>query len=742
MRRLKYLFIVIFSIFLLASCSNSSKNGPRTIELSVDSKIIPTFTANYGSGTYDEVNKKYTHNVDFVKDLYIYLSKENYKTEIVEIKATEMVDSIIKKDVKFGNRIPCSVKLTFGEVEDISDITYDTNYVINPVIKNNVLSFEYPDKNDERELIFKKSGYKDIKLSLTKENMISGSYDVTLPLLTADEIAVTFVGGYEYGNYQYLVCDMNNNIVSSGTYSSRGKKYVLLDKEKEYYFVNKNNNNVIKLPKGEDYIISFNEEENRNNIFIDFRGDFFGNIIIVNKEKNQIINNNYVNSIDNLMLIIYNNNDEKVKVIEDLKSKLVIENNDKSDNTRYVYNYNNDDFSEFDIEGKVVSKINGEEINDYYFNEVTFDYIKIEDNKLKFSGKSLYSASCSVNLVDKNNNIVTKINTYISSNMKDSYISGIDESTGKPMAYSFPLFIKDLIYNSVQRNYTYPDQIVDTTKTYVKIIDSDFNNMSVNLVDKKGNRVERTDSGYYEVTVDTTYTYSDYNSKEQARREITITEDDINNGFVVIGELNVNTIIINVPSNLKISIDSYSSLLLTKESNTQYKLLARKDVNNAYLRISNKYVTISHNFNISDINTIDINQFIARPINLYSLYYDSSDGNNGIWYYYPVDYSNTEINKVQICGENYTANCIFDENLDANIVDVCKTSPYIIIKVSNEIYVQDYVDSIFVDGYNYYFISNSKTKVTIDGNSIDIPTDGEYFIYNGSTLVKTNLKFE
>ena len=74
MRKLKYLFIVIFSIFMLVSCSNASKNGPRIIELSVESDIIPTFTANYGIGTYDEVNKKYIHNVDFVKNLYIYLT--------------------------------------------------------------------------------------------------------------------------------------------------------------------------------------------------------------------------------------------------------------------------------------------------------------------------------------------------------------------------------------------------------------------------------------------------------------------------------------------------------------------------------------------------------------------------------------------------------------------------------------------------------------------------------------------
>lgn len=442
------------------------------------------------------------------------------------------------------------------------------------------------------------------------------------------------------------------------------------------------------------------------------------------------------------MLLIYNNSDEKVKVIEDFSSKLVLSNDDKSNSKNYVYDYNADDFSELDIEGKVINKLNDEEMNYYDFNNITFDYIKLEDNKIKFSGKSLYSASCSVNLVDKNNNIVSNINTYINSNMEDSYITGVDESTGKPIYYSFPLFINKLIYNSAQHNYTYPDQIVDTTKTYIKIYDSNLNNMYVNLVDKKGNRVERTDSVYYEVTVDTTYTYTDYNSKEQTKNEITITEDDINNGYIVIGELNVNNIIINVPNNLKITMDSSSGVILTKESDTQYKLLYRYDVNSINLRISNKYTTISHNFKLNNSDTIDISQFIAKPVDLYSLYYDSNDGKNDVMYYYPVDYSNSNSNKVMICGEYYDADCVFDESLDANIVDICKTAPYKIIRTTSDVEMNIFINCVYVNEYKYYYISNSLSTIKIDGNTVDIPTDGDYFIYNGSTLVKTNLKFE
>ena len=96
----KYLMILI-GIITFAGCEKTATiEESRTIVLNVDSEVVPNFTSNFGTGTYDEISKKYTHKIDYIKDVYIFLSHDDLKTVKVHIPTSDMKNETVTKSVK------------------------------------------------------------------------------------------------------------------------------------------------------------------------------------------------------------------------------------------------------------------------------------------------------------------------------------------------------------------------------------------------------------------------------------------------------------------------------------------------------------------------------------------------------------------------------------------------------------------------------------------------------------------
>ena len=744
MKRLKYLVLVlVFSVFILISCAGNRRDTPRTIELTVDSNIVPEFSANYGEGTYNESSKVYTHNVDYVKDLYIYLSKDEYKTEKVEIKAAEMVDDVIKKTVKFGNRVPCSVRITFGEVDDISDVTYDSTIIKDAKVNGNIMTFEYPDKNDPKELVFKKDGYQDIKVSLTKETMASGVLDVKYPFIKDDEVAVTFTGGMQYSNYSYLISEFDTNkVVAQGNYSTNGKNYVLLSKDKKYYVLFQGSD-IFVIEKGESKTIDVSKYNYR------YDNDSFGiqfdnrSPLVVDKRTNKVVENYYsgLDSLENYFFVTMENG--KVYIAYDITGIVtkVDEKGYGNNMYRYAIDDNLSDFTEVSTDLTVKNKITGETLTEYDSYNLSYESIKYENNKLVGEAVYLPSANCKVNLVDANKNILATLTNeiYISSNMNDSYQSGSIEVDGKPIAYGFPLFIKNLVYDSTKHSYTYPDQMVDTSKQYIRILDSNLQTNHLDLSDEKGRAVNRTENGYYEVTVNTKYYYNDpynYNNK----LELTVTEADINRGFVILGGNSYPEKEIIVPEGMRISLENYSGNVLYKADSTHYKLLV-SPYSSSYvsIRVYNKYGYVSCNFDFNSNDSVTINKLWARQHDGYS--YSNSAGvrtseDNNVEYYYFTDTP-----QVNIPGESsIEAVGVWSEELDAYVCDIAKSTNCKVIKSTS--YVSNTQNIIYNYVYYYCYVDNNATSINV--NNIDYPLtqDVDYYIFENDTLTPSNMYFE
>ena len=96
---------MLVSLITLSGCENSlTIKEPRTIVLNIDSDVTPLFSSNFGNGSYNETTKQYTHTIDYLKDLYIFLSYDDLKTVTVHIPTSEMNEKTIMKKVDFGQK--------------------------------------------------------------------------------------------------------------------------------------------------------------------------------------------------------------------------------------------------------------------------------------------------------------------------------------------------------------------------------------------------------------------------------------------------------------------------------------------------------------------------------------------------------------------------------------------------------------------------------------------------------------
>ena len=113
----KYLLMFI-SLITLSGCGNKATiKESRTIILDVNSDVTPIFTSNFGTGSYDATNNKYTNTIDYIKDLYNFLSDEDLKTVTVHIPTSEMGEKTINKTVEFGDVLDAQVEITVeGEI--------------------------------------------------------------------------------------------------------------------------------------------------------------------------------------------------------------------------------------------------------------------------------------------------------------------------------------------------------------------------------------------------------------------------------------------------------------------------------------------------------------------------------------------------------------------------------------------------------------------------------------------------
>ena len=118
----KYLMTLICLLTLTGCGSNTTIKEPRTIVLEVNSDVVPTFTSNFGTGTYDENTKRYTHTIDYIKDLYIFLSYDDLKTVSVHVPTSDMKDKVITKSVEFGEILDAEIEVTIEGVKTLEGL--------------------------------------------------------------------------------------------------------------------------------------------------------------------------------------------------------------------------------------------------------------------------------------------------------------------------------------------------------------------------------------------------------------------------------------------------------------------------------------------------------------------------------------------------------------------------------------------------------------------------------------------
>ena len=159
--------MLISSTLLLAGCNNATIDEERTIILEINSEVTPSFTTNFGTGSYDPDTKVYTHTISSIKDLYITLSYDDLKPTTVYIPTSQMQDKIIKKEVEFGQELDVQVNVVVNRVKSLEGLTISSplHYSDLKISEKNHFSFILPSREDNCELKFTLPGYKEFKIN-------------------------------------------------------------------------------------------------------------------------------------------------------------------------------------------------------------------------------------------------------------------------------------------------------------------------------------------------------------------------------------------------------------------------------------------------------------------------------------------------------------------------------------------------------------------------------------------------
>ena len=210
---------MLICLITLSGCGKTATiKEERTIVLDVNSEVVPSFSSNFGTGSYDEITKKYTHKIDYIKDVYIFLSYDELKTVTVYIPTSDMKDKTITKTVYFGETLDAEVEITIEGVKTLEglELSDELDYSNLKVGKKNTFKFTLPSREQNYNIKFTLPNYREFEIELKEEDLVSGNAKINAIALTTEQISIGFQGrGYNYKIYSFST----NKLISSGSNS-------------------------------------------------------------------------------------------------------------------------------------------------------------------------------------------------------------------------------------------------------------------------------------------------------------------------------------------------------------------------------------------------------------------------------------------------------------------------------------------------------------------------------------------
>lgn len=703
----KIIACLLFLLFILVGCGNDDTiYEEKTIILHVKSDETPTFSANFGEGEYNEIEKIYTHKIDYIKDLYIYVSVSDLATETVYISTSEMNEDVIEKSITVNKELDAEIDITIDNVNSLEglEITSPLDYSNFKIKAKNKFSLTVPSREKEYDIKFRLPNYKEFNIKVSSKELVSGILSINIPAITNEQIYIMFKGrSFEYKVYSITT----NQEVSSGIFYQyeNVSKYLILPSIDTYYVeifqFYSNESELIKIPKNENYIFDFTEnKESKGYLIPIFDKELNYNYMLYNKKANLITSNAEIFSdVDNYGIIIIIN--DKYFYLDDLMSML---DDEKSDSWNYYVNVDESKLKEVNLSLKTINTITKEEKTRILNGEAIYrDYGILSNDTFDITRNVVSEASIKFNLYDLNKEYLTTIEREINEVFNGKIIDGILNIDGKNIIYKFPLFESDLVY--IDGKYEDIDVAIDANKTLVSIyLEDSKGSFNLNpvveyndayLIDEDLNLIfpQNVDNiSYFEVQKNTNYKLH----MPDGIYDFTVKEEDINNGVVFIIEQEVEYINIKIPDGYNIYIDSYPDISFFPKRNGVISIPFARDYINGV--IDNGFVSSSFSFNIDGREVYEILPFIATNFISLDLNYLGECYVNGEYYIYYSRYDDLPLH---------------------NINTIYRVNTYENGEYNFETYIVNFSDFVYSDelkAYYYDFYSPFEKIVSIDSS--------------------------
>lgn len=763
MKKIINLLIIFFCVITLSGCGNKETNAEkRTIILNVDSDVVPEFTSNFGTGSYDNQNKVYTHTIDCIKDLYIYLNYDNLKTLTVHIPTSEMEDETIVKDVTFGQQLDVEVEITVDGVKKLEGLQISNSLEYTNLIIGNKNSFKItlPSRKKDYNIQFTLPGYKQFDINLEKENLTSGIAKVNAVAMTNEQMYIGFNGNV----YSYKIYSMTTNkeIAAKEVWNIDAHTEFVLVPSNDSYYVKTTDaysfSQLYKVNQGEDVIINLQVNKqyfsDHFGLYVSQINELYDELVVYDKTKNTLsYSTSIYSSLENTGLLV-KTYEGKWMYMDSLEGKVTI---DEYNYGHYMYILNYDDFEEvrFNVT-KIDTKTNQvvfsgiQEDIEIYYNQNT--YAEYENNIFTLTIYAIERGTVSVDLYNMENQFVGTIEKEIYPQFNGDIILGNisydDGTVTRNIPYEFPMFLDDLVFDG--EKYTYPSQKIDTNVSYVEIIlvDEDGYVQTLDylsnpyLLDDEYNIITGTEGNYtvyFALEINKSYTLH-YLSETY---NITVSQKNIETGKLYIIHEDAPLLNIKVPEGHTVTLNDYPGLNLND------------DLNNIITIPKNKYGMYLGGSLTNGYATIDFNYYIAENVAEYELYsfyvFDGGDiedeystyyvktilGSNGVEYIYLERTTSdlgvstllkTSINQIYVGGNEsdyYISrnDFVYNEGLKAKYYDMESVFDHVII-------FEDYssISSCeWSQNYYYYYDFDEDVEKGYVNNNTTVIFEYEYY---------------
>ena len=762
----KYLTALICLVTLSGCGKSATIEETRTIVLDIDSEVVPTFSSNFGSGSYDANTKKYTHTIDYIKDLYIFLSYGDLKTVTVHIPTKDMKEKVLTKSVEFGEELDAEVEVTVEGVKNLEGLEIENkdSYYNIEIGSKNTFRFFVPSREENYNLKFTLPNYKEFDIDITKEDLVSGKASIDTIALTTSQVYIGLEGkGYEYKVYS----NSTNEVVASGNnYDNFSSiNYVVLPNDTAYYIkaspYNKNSR-LYKVPVNESIIINLgnNNTSSVGYLRVESSTENYVSTRLYDKDEGVILNGNSLyKSIESYGLLA--EKEDKMYYLDDLASKVI-----RGD---YEYNYtvSFDDMEEVSFDITKIHVLTKEIISnsrESYFNVYGEVKATLTNNVFYVTSEEVYSGEVSIDLYTKDNVKVGTVENDIYSWFLGDIFSGTIDYEGKTIPYTFPVFLEDLVHNG--HTYTYPNQTINVDVSLLTLYfvndygDIQYLSESDFVMDEEKEPIMGSQVGsnaYFELEVNKTYSFK-YNDVNYS---FTVSNDDIEKGSVYIDRGDVSKIQVKIPKGTYLVVDQFNGMNFypNSEGFVEVPIGERKYlqgyVSNGYVNSNSKniatedgsicefspfYVVNGGSLNWSD--SYNVNKFYGSN-NIQYMVIELNDENSS----YPIEV-NTNIKVVlEVNISNYKINLnnfVYNEEYKAYYYDLEANFDHVLVfEYENEYMRINWSDAHYKYFYYDYINNEWMYKVYVNDNMIIESEDGlsSYTITSNDSKV-LNVKLE